>query len=123
MIALPLALAAIGLYLNSIQSTQPKAKSLPLNGETYGLKTTFAIHNATNEDLTPFLQHIRHLGAHNISLYDGNFSMLLDIAPHMAALNVNTYDVPELSVTAIYNDTMQHSLPIIINFISNALYR
>lgn len=123
LIALPLALATIGLYLNSIQSTKPKTKSLPLNGDTYGLHTTIAIHNATDNDLTPLLNEIVSLGGKELNMYDGNFSMLLDIAPHMAALNINIYQLPKMSVTAIYNDTMLHSLPIIVNFISNALYR
>lgn len=123
MIVLPLALAAIGLYLNSIQSTKLKTKSLSLDGETYGLMTTIAVHNATDDDLTTFLEQIDYLGGKDIKIYDGNFSMLLEIAPHMAALNINTYNLPQMSVTAIYNDTMQHSLPIIVNFISNALYR
>lgn len=123
MIAMPLGLAAIGLYLNGIQSIESKTKILPLNGDTYKTRTTFAVHNATDEDLGQFLNQITALGANEISLYDGNFSMLLEIAPHMAALNINTYNFPDISVTAIYNDTMQHSLPIVMNFISNAIYR
>lgn len=41
----------------------------------------------------------------------------------MAALNINVFDIPNFSITTIYNDTAQHSLPIIINLINNAVYR
>jgi hypothetical protein len=41
----------------------------------------------------------------------------------MAALNVNVWEMPEISITTIYNDTAQHSLPIVINLLSNAFYR
>lgn len=58
-----------------------------------------------------------------MDLYNGNFSLLLDMAPHMAALNVNVWEMPEISITTIYNDTAQHSLPIVINLLSNAFYR
>lgn len=125
MVALPLFLAAIGLYLDSRQVIEPKQKVLLLNKETYGHRTKFAIHNGTDANLDPFLDQLMDLGVKNINMYDGNFSLLLDIAPHMAALNINTFDLngPDLTVTVIYNDTVQHGLPIIINFINNALYR
>jgi ATP-binding cassette subfamily A (ABC1) protein 5 len=45
------------------------------------------------------------------------------LAPHMAALNVNVWEIPEINITTIYNDTAQHSLPIVINLLSNAFYR
>lgn len=121
MIIIPLALAALGLYLNSTQVIEPKLKSLLLNKDIYSPMTKFAIHNGTDSNLDSFL----NLDTRNTTLYDGNFSYLLDIAPHMVALNVNVFEVErgEFSVTAIYNDTFQHSLPIVVNFINNALFK
>ena len=55
--------------------------------------------------------------------YNGNFSLLLDISPHMAAFNINTITWTEVSITMVYNDTTQHSLPIIFNLISNTILR
>ncbi|XP_053687568.1 cholesterol transporter ABCA5-like [Sabethes cyaneus] len=55
--------------------------------------------------------------------YSGNFSLLLQMAPHMAAFNVNTISWSNVSITTLYNDTTQHSLPIILNLISNTLLR
>ncbi|XP_055621731.1 cholesterol transporter ABCA5-like [Toxorhynchites rutilus septentrionalis] len=55
--------------------------------------------------------------------YNGNFSVLLDIAPHMAAFNINAISWSNVSITTLYNDTTQHSLPIILNLISNTMLR
>lgn len=64
-------------------------------------------------------------GFNEIEEYDGNYSLLLDVRPHMAALNINKWDMAEseFKMTAIYNDTTQHSLPILMNLLDNAMYR
>lgn len=62
-------------------------------------------------------------GFEDIERYNGNYSLLLEVKPHMAALNINVFDPPVFNVTLIYNDTMQHSLPILMNLFNNALYR
>ncbi|GFG35680.1 hypothetical protein Cfor_11467 [Coptotermes formosanus] len=122
-VLLPLGFAACGLYVHSIQSTDPKMKSLVLNGDTYKIHTRLAFHNATSVSLDEFVQSLEESGSSSVDLYNGNFSLLLDMAPHMAALNVNVWEMPEISITTIYNDTAQHSLPIVINLLSNAFYR
>lgn len=124
MILLPLGLAALGLYFNSMQSSEPRFKSLQLNGHTYGNESTgFAVFNGSETNLEPFLNELLRLGVSGVDMYDGNYSKLLRIAPHMAALNINTFAAPDYGITVIYNDTTQHSLPIILNLISNTLYR
>ncbi|XP_069698967.1 cholesterol transporter ABCA5-like isoform X2 [Periplaneta americana] len=123
MIVLPLGFAALGLYVHSIQSTDPKMKSLVLNAETYKTHTKLAFHNATSTSLDDFVMALEESGSSSVDLYNGNFSLLLDLSPHMAALNVNIWEMPEISITTIYNDTAQHSLPIVINVLSNAFYR
>nr|CAD7414787.1 unnamed protein product [Timema cristinae] len=69
------------------------------------------------------IQGLELSGVEAMDLYNGNFSLLLDMAPHLAAFNVNTYEIPELAITTIYNDTAQHSLPIVLNILSNTFYR
>lgn len=123
MVLLPLGLAALGLYFNSIQVTEPKFAALALNGTTYGSQTTFAVFNGSSQNLDGFYQQLSHIGVKQIDEYDGNFSLLLEMSPHMAALNINSFTYPEYSITVIYNDTAQHSLPVVINLISNGLYR
>ncbi|KAJ8972472.1 hypothetical protein NQ317_016605 [Molorchus minor] len=102
MILLPLGLAALGLYFNSVQN--------------------LAVFNASGVNLDPFLNQLFKMGVSSLDVYDGNFSLLLDIAPHMAALNVYKFEFPDYSITVLYNDTAQHSLPIVSNLISNAIY-
>lgn len=123
MILLPLGLAALALYFNSIQSIQPKIQAIVLNGETYGNDNTLAVHNASNRNLDAFYDQLENFGVRQLDEYNGNFSLLLQIAPHMAAFNINNFQYPDYSITVIYNDTMQHSLPILINLISNSIYR
>lgn len=94
-----------------------------LFSDMYKMNTVFALHNASTANLDDLIESIEMSGAASVDMYNGNFSLLLEIAPHMAALNVNVFDVPELSITTIYNDTAQHSLPIIMNIISNAYYK
>lgn len=124
MILLPLGLSAIGLYVNSIQSTQYKMKVLNLNPGTYnGSLSNILVHNNTEENIHSFIDTLRDISWKNVKMYNGNFSLLLNIAPHMAALNVNALETPKTNITVIYNDTLQHSLPIIINMIDNVIYR
>lgn len=123
MILLPLGLATFSLYFNRMQSIEPRIKSLDLNAYSYENQTLFAVFNGTSRNLEPFLTEMINSGVAGIDFYDGNYSMLLDIGPHMAAFNINSYNDPEYSITMIYNDTAQHSLPIVINIINNALYR
>lgn len=41
----------------------------------------------------------------------------------MAAFNINSISWTNVSITTLYNDTTQHSLPILLNLISNSLLR
>ncbi|KAF5301097.1 hypothetical protein FQA39_LY10916 [Lamprigera yunnana] len=123
MIMLPLALAAIGLYLHSTQSTQHKMNVLHLHGETYGAETTLLVYNGTDKNIDLFIDTLKEVSHNVVEMYNGSFALLLDIAPNMVALNINQLEVPNINITVIYNDTLQHSLPIIINIIDNTIYR
>lgn len=59
----------------------------------------------------------------HIDEYDGNYVNLLKIGPHIAAFNINEYNSLNMDLTIIYNDTMQHSLPILLNVLLNTYYR
>lgn len=63
-------------------------------------------------------QDVKH-----IEEYDGNYANLLKNAPHVAAFNINDYTFPKMNLTIVYNDTMQHSLPILLNVLLNTYYR
>lgn len=122
MIFLPLGLAILGLLINSLETGQIKTKSLTLNMTTYP-RLPIAVHNGSDANLDDFLIQLLDLGATSLDEYDGNFSSLLSISPHMLALNINRFEYPDYSITVLYNDTEQHSLPIAVNLINNAFYR
>ncbi|KYQ59358.1 ATP-binding cassette sub-family A member 5 [Trachymyrmex zeteki] len=117
----PLALVALGLYLNSIRTVDVKMESLKLDSHTYN-ETEILYLNNTDHDITKLIDSITQDAKH-IEEYDGNFANLMNIPPHIAAFNINDYNLPRLNLTVTYNDTMQHSLPILINILSNAYYR
>lgn len=126
MIILPLAFSALGLYLNSIQVILPVMRSIVLDNNTYDQENgRIAIHDSTVNENGDFEYMVQMLNrSTDVSEeYDGNFSNLLDIAPHMGAFDVKMLSWSNVSVTALYNDTTQHSLPIVLNLFSNALYR
>lgn len=87
------------------------------------METNIAIFNGTDANLDNFYKALLISGFKDIEEYNGNYSLLLDIKPHMAALNVNIFEDPEFHFTLIYNDTAQHSLPVIVNILNNAMYR
>lgn len=122
MIFLPLGLAVLGLFVNSWETGQLRTKSLALNMSIYP-PMPIAVHNGSDSNLDDFFIQLLNLDAYALDDYDGNFSSLLSIAPHMMAFNVNKFEYPDYSVTVLYNDTQQHSLPIALNLINNALYR
>lgn len=55
--------------------------------------------------------------------YTGTFAGLLDNAPHMAVFTIADFNLTKMNITIAYNDTMQHSLPVVLNIFSNTLYK
>ena len=129
MIILPLAFTAIGFYLNSIQVILPVMRSIVLDNNTYGKDiNNVAIHfnndadDTTYYDDKTFIDEFSKITNANQN-YDGNYSELLNISPHIAAINFTSLTDTNISLIVLYNDTTQHSLPVILNMISNTFYR
>ncbi|XP_014207034.1 ATP-binding cassette sub-family A member 5-like isoform X2 [Copidosoma floridanum] len=120
-IVAPLALVVLGLYLNSIQTVEIKMQSLELNNDSYGDDTRVMYINSTGRDLSGLVGNVNRMVG-PMDEYDGTFANLLRRAPHMAVLNVTGYNASRMNLTVMYNDTMQHSLPIIVNVLTNAFY-
>ncbi|XP_006608402.1 ABC transporter A family member 1-like isoform X1 [Apis dorsata] len=121
-IVAPLFLIVLGLHLHSIQTVEVKMQSLKLNNDTYGNQTKILYTNSTDHDITDLIDGIGQ-DVKYIKEYHGNFANLLKIAPHVAAFNINEYSLSRINLIIAYNDTMQHSLPILINLLSNTYYR
>lgn len=125
MIIMPLIFTTGGLYLNSIQVISPVMRSIILDNNTYGSSgTKIAMYDHTGSNTTDFDTFTSELARTAIinKDFNGNFSMLLQISPQMGAFNVNMLTYSGAAITALYNDTFQHSMPIILNLLSNALY-
>ncbi|XP_076233119.1 cholesterol transporter ABCA5 [Calliopsis andreniformis] len=121
-IVFPLFLIVLGLHLNSIQTVEIKMQSLRLNTDTYGNETKILYANNTDHDITDLVDRIGQ-DVRSVEDYYGNFANLLKIAPHMAAFNITEYSPKKIDLTIAYNDTMQHSLPILVNLLSNIYHR
>lgn len=78
--------------------------------------------NSTDRDISSLVNNMGQLVGQPEE-YDGTFFDLLRRAPHMAIFNVTDYNFSRMNFTIMYNDTMQHSLPIILNVFTNAFYR
>lgn len=90
--------------------------------DTYGKDTRILYTNRSERDILPMIYQINQ-SVFSLRPYDGNQTDLLSITPHMAVINIDDYDKRRMNVTITYNDTMQHSLPILMNILSNAYYR
>ncbi|CAG9770151.1 unnamed protein product [Ceutorhynchus assimilis] len=123
MILLPLVCAALSLYFTSyFESNHVTAMPLELNSTTYGDMSTITLFNDSLSDISSFIDQLTQLGVRN-DMYNGNFSSLLKIAPHLGGFNVHTFEEWDYSFTVLYNDTYLHSMPITLNILSNTIYR
>lgn len=97
---------------------------LVLDGKTYTNMTSLAIHQNSDENIRSFTDIIGKLGAGPIDTnYDGSYRGLLEIFPNMAAFNVNSISIFNTELIAMYNDSYTHSLPVIINLLSNVILK
>ncbi|KFO74168.1 ATP-binding cassette sub-family A member 5, partial [Cuculus canorus] len=91
-------------------------------GEVYHkYRSRLLLQNSTGSDISDI---VRSLGSMNILLEMFNDSDYVSAAPHSAALNVIDLESSQNYVfTVIFNSTMVHSLPVLMNIVSNLLLR
>ena len=153
MIVVPLLFTGIGLYLNSIQVVKPIMRSITLDNNTYAkdgariavhfrdyygdIRETkldepvlLAAYDGTGDysddeeaslSFPAFIDELTKIS--EVDDFDGVFATLLNISSHMAAINVSSFTDKNITLTVLYNDTTQHSLPVVLNMITNAIYR
>lgn len=89
------------------------------------IASDFAGRESSQTDL--LLGGLQEARAEGIDVYTGNISQTNYSSPHLLKLRMSLGDEQEnpvaLQVTASYNDTAQHSLPIVMNLVSNSIYR
>uniref|UniRef100_A0A8C0ZGY7 Cholesterol transporter ABCA5 n=1 Tax=Cyanistes caeruleus TaxID=156563 RepID=A0A8C0ZGY7_CYACU len=85
-------------------------------GENYHkYRSRLLLQNSTESDISDI---VHSLGSMNILWEMFNDSDYVSVAPHSAALNVFKY-----VFNIIFNSTMVHSLPVLMNIVSNLLLR
>ncbi|KAM6175512.1 cholesterol transporter ABCA5 [Erethizon dorsatum] len=78
-------------------------------------KTSLLLQNSTESDIGDLINFFTY---QNIMVTMFNDSDYVSAAPHSAALNV-VHSEKDYSFTAVCNSTMVHSLPVLMNIISN----
>lgn len=124
LILFPLIFATLGLYTNSMQVIEPVRKFLVLNTDVYGEETRIIVINQDNNTIVNRL--VTNFDPKTqVDWFAGNYASLLYTKhPHIAAINfTNCCNLSNISFTVICNDTAQHSLPVVLNLISRAIYR
>ncbi|NXF79116.1 ABCA5 protein, partial [Sclerurus mexicanus] len=84
-------------------------------------RSRLLLQNSTESDIDDI---VHSLGSMNILLEMFNDSDYVSAAPHSAALNVFALESRQNYVfTVVFNSTMVHSLPVLMNIVSNLLLR
>uniref|UniRef100_A0A8C4VXT6 ATP binding cassette subfamily A member 5 n=1 Tax=Gopherus evgoodei TaxID=1825980 RepID=A0A8C4VXT6_9SAUR len=81
----------------------------------YKYKTSLLLQNSTGSDIDDLISAIR---SQQILTEMFNESDYMSAAPHSAALNVSLSEKSYI-FTAVFNSTMVHALPVLMNIISN----
>ncbi|XP_072414639.1 cholesterol transporter ABCA5 isoform X1 [Chiloscyllium punctatum] len=80
--------------------------------------TSLLLKNSTGSNIDKLVHAFE---AQSVKVEMFNDSEFTDVAPHNAALNVSLSEEKQYMFTAVFNSTVIHSLPVLINMISNAL--
>ncbi|KAJ8680638.1 hypothetical protein QAD02_016425, partial [Eretmocerus hayati] len=118
-IVAPLALVFLGLYLNSILKFEIKMRSLELDNGTYGELSRIGYVDHSEADTSQLVYNLAQINERTYK-YGGTYEGLLDEAPQMALFIFSEYNLSRMKLFMLYNDTLQHSLPIVLNAFMNA---
>ncbi|XP_026281728.1 cholesterol transporter ABCA5 isoform X3 [Frankliniella occidentalis] len=131
LVAVPVLLSMLLLYRSAGHNRPPEMPSLRLDGGTYTsmkvalIASDFAGRESPQTDL--LLGGLNEAQATGVDVYTGNASQVNLTSPHLLRLKMALGDEQEnpgaIQVSAAYNDTAQHSLPIVMNLITNSIYR
>ncbi|XP_033897219.1 cholesterol transporter ABCA5 isoform X1 [Acipenser ruthenus] len=82
--------------------------------------SSLLLHNATDSSIDDFIRNVESQDI-KVELQKGNDFMAS--APHSAAFNISGSNKQHCEYTAVFNSTTVHSLPMLLNVLSNALLR
>ncbi|XP_057682119.1 ATP-binding cassette sub-family A member 5 isoform X2 [Corythoichthys intestinalis] len=114
----------LSLLTGNIQIASPGRQFLPIyllrrNQPPAKYASKLLVSNSTGSDISDF---IRNLEAQDITIEMMKKSDYVAAAPHSAAINV-TGSSKGFRYSVAFNSTTVHSLPMIVNILSNALLR
>ncbi|KAF2360722.1 ABC transporter-like [Trinorchestia longiramus] len=128
LVGFPLGFTAGGIALIDSQGIQTPTETV-MNFTSNLLlmgPNSLLVHNSTNHTLEGWIDLLIQTGLTSVS-YNGTYEEIFDYRPQVAAVDVNVFPKFEsqsaqqpLDVALYYNTSYRHSLPVLVNFISNA---
>ncbi|KAM9831250.1 cholesterol transporter ABCA5 [Neosynchiropus ocellatus] len=118
------AVLVLSLVTGNIHIHSPDLQFRPMyllrrNQQPHRYATSLLLQNSTGSDISDL---IHQLEAQDLKVELMRQNDYMSAAPHSAAINV-TGSAKDLSFIVAFNSTMIHSLPMVVNVLSNALLR
>lgn len=125
LVILPLVFTCISIYITSLQEiVLPIQDILPLSAGLYGDNSGGLMHNNTGHELNSVELTLSNANI-NVRSYNGTYGVIFDDRPSWTSWNINNFSWDELktsvSLTIGFNDTYVHSIPILLNLLSNSI--
>ncbi|XP_046683568.1 cholesterol transporter ABCA5-like isoform X3 [Homalodisca vitripennis] len=120
MIIIPLIFVYLGFHVNKTNYKPFQNSTLLLNPDLYSNVTKIAVYGESKVAR----KLAREIDPANNTLMVESYNSLLETKPWLGVLRIaQMYNPDKIDVTVLCNDTLQHSLPIILNLFSNSMYR
>ncbi|XP_031417198.1 ATP-binding cassette sub-family A member 5 [Clupea harengus] len=118
------AVLVLSLVTGNIQIHSPDRQFLPIyllgpNQSPHKYTTPLLVQNSSDSDISSFIQSIE---SQDIRVEMTRKADYMSVAPHSAAINV-TGSSKGFSYCLAFNSTTVHSLPMVVNVLSNALLK
>nr|QST14978.1 ABCA5 protein [Diaphanosoma celebensis] len=140
---MPVAFAALGIWLGTLQAARTNEDKRPLNLDVYANDTAppLLFMDDAAGSLASFWRDLTDYAGVDLQPYDGNYQQLVNesVMPHWAAMDtLNSLDmaplipgwnltsnltIPLANLRMRFNDTLLHMPPIVVNAITNTLLR
>ncbi|KAG8267321.1 ATP-binding cassette sub- A member 5 [Homalodisca vitripennis] len=120
MIIIPLIFVYLGFHVNKTNYKPFQNSTLLLNPDLYSNVTKIAVYGESKVAR----KLAREIDPANNTLMVESYNSLFETKPWLGVLRIaQMYNPDKIAVTVLCNDTLQHSLPIILNLFSNSMYR
>ncbi|XP_068227005.1 cholesterol transporter ABCA5-like [Palaemon carinicauda] len=124
LVILPLIFTCLSIYIISLQDiVVPEEDVLPLSAALYGSNSGALMYNNTNHELDSVELT---LNSANIKVrpYNGQYIDIFNDKPSWTSWSIDSYSLDgmkTINMTMGFNDTYIHSIPILLNILSNSI--